>query len=217
MESLQQINYGVNNPQKTEKIMLKLKPYIQPFERYLARAELYGLMGDDFIKNPLSRPADSQISFSTSLPIEYLRNRLTYWEQIDTGGKFIPTLQVVLESEEGVAALNTSNSFRYHRSRKLRYGPHGIHEYRGKFFPQLVKSLINFAGLSADKIVLDPMCGSGTANCEARSMSMKTLGVDLNPLSVKISNIKTSFFDIDRQLLKEQVRSEEHTSELQSH
>ncbi len=205
MESIQRVNFGINNAQKTEKLVFKLKPYIQPFERYLARAELYGLLGADCIKSPLSSPADSQITFSTSMPVEYLRKRLAYWEQIGTGGEFSPSLQVILESEEGIGAQNSGKPFHFHRSRKLRYGPHGIHEYRGKFFPQLVKSLINFAGLSTNKIVLDPMCGSGTANCEARSMGMKTLGVDLNPLSVKISKIKTSLFDINRQLLKEQV------------
>lgn len=46
--------------------------------------------------------------------------------------------------------------------RVLRYGPHGAHEYRGKFFPQLVRALLNIAAVKRGDVVLDPMCGSGT-------------------------------------------------------
>ena len=184
--------------------VLKLKSYIQPFEKYLAQAELYGLLGQDLIESPLSQPASSKIFFSAPIPVEFLRRRLAYWEQV---GEWLlkPTLQVMLESDKGIDAFN-KNAHRLHKSRKLRYGPHGIHEYRGKFFPQLVRSLINFAGLSAGNVVLDPMCGSGTTNCEARSMGMKTLGVDLNRLSIEISKLKSSLFDVDLQMFEKNVR-----------
>lgn len=206
MKSKKQLNFDFINPEKKDRVSLKLKPYIKPFEKYLANAEIYGLLRSDNLSDPFSNPADFEINFSTSLPIEFLESRLAYWEQIGTCG-YKPTLQVILESEGGVNGSSNNKAFRYHKSRKLRYGPHGIHEYRGKFFPQLVKSLINFSGIRTDQIVIDPMCGSGTTNCEARSMGMRTLGVDLNPLSVKISNIKTSIFDVDQELLEGQVEN----------
>lgn len=204
MELGQQLRLGISSPGMTNNIVVKLKPYIQPFERYLARAELHGLLGREYIKDPFSEPAEAEMLFPSSISLEMLRNRLAYWEKIGSW-QLEPTLQVVLESEHGEYTANDDEVFDYHKSRRLRYGPHGLHEYRGKFFPQLVKSLINLAGLSPGSIVLDPMCGSGTTNCEARSMEMRTIGVDLNPLSVKVSQVKTSLFDVDEQLMKDQI------------
>jgi len=188
MELGQQLRLGISSPGMTNNIVVKLKPYIQPFERYLARAELHGLLGREYIKDPFSEPAEAEMFFPSSISLEMLRDRLAYWEKIGSW-QLEPTLQVVLESEHGEYTANDDEVFDYHKSRRLRYGPHGLHEYRGKFFPQLVKSLINLAGLSPGSIVLDPMCGSGTTNCEARSMEMRTIGVDLNPLSVKVSQV----------------------------
>jgi SAM-dependent methyltransferase len=73
----------------------------------------------------------------------------------------------------------------------LRFGPHGFHEYRGKFFPQLVRSLCNALSLEAGDLVLDPMCGSGTTLVEARALDLTAHGVDANPLSRLISKVKT--------------------------
>lgn len=178
------------------KLHLKLKSYIQPFERLLAQGELYGLVGQDYTSVPFSSPAESEVTLHTSTSPEFLHGRLAYWEQIGTW-RLQPTLQVQLEAEKNLNEFQDPLNFTFHRSRKLRYGPHGFHEYRGKFFPQLVRALINFAGLKPGKVVLDPMCGSGTTNCEARSMGMRTIGVDLNPLSVKISRVKTEMFNVD--------------------
>ena len=92
------------------------------------------------------------------------------------------------------------------QQRRLRYGPHDIHEYRGKFFPQLVKSLINTANIPESGIVIDPMCGSGTTNCESRAMGMITIGLDLNPLSVKIAKAKTSLLEVEIQELTDKSK-----------
>ena len=179
-----------------EQVHLKLKPYIQPFEQLLAQGELYGLIGDSYAKYPFSKPADQQVTLAQKNLKQDLFRRLAYWEQIGNLA-LEPTFQILLESEKHLTDLSGQSNFKFHKSRKLRYGPHGIHEYRGKFFPQLVKALINFAGLQPGEVVIDPMCGSGTTNIEARSMGMQTIGADLNPLSVKISRVKTSVFDLD--------------------
>lgn len=183
-----------------KEINLKLKTYIQPFEQYLANAELLGLMGNH--KNGMfSEPANKLEKISTSKPLSLFKDRLAYWEQIGLND-YVPTKQIALESEQGIKAIQNADAFRFHRARRLRYGPHRIHEYRGKFFPQLVKSLINLSGLKENSIIIDPMCGSGTTNCEARSMGMRTLGADMNPLSVMVSKVKTSIFDIKIETFK---------------
>lgn len=171
-------------------VTLELKPYIQPFERVLAKAELTGLLG---IQAPLGAEAKPYLTLcSNTVPVEKLRQRLAYWQQI---GEDVlePTLQARYEATSGGKSESLdSNIVDLPKSRRLRYGPHGIHEYRGKFFPQLVKALINFAGLTEGAIVLDPMCGSGTAICEARVMGMKAIGVDINPMAAKMSRFKAN-------------------------
>jgi hypothetical protein len=74
--------------------------------------------------------------------------------------------------------------------RCLRYGPHGIHEYRGKFFPQLVRALINISGVREGGLVADTMCGSGTTLVEASLRGCKSIGLDMNPLSVLMARTK---------------------------
>jgi site-specific DNA-methyltransferase (cytosine-N4-specific) len=184
-------------------IILKLKTYIQPFEKYLANAELCGLVNFN-----TKKPFEESANLTFRLPLsacnyEMLKNRLAYWEQIGTFDSE-PTFQVLLESEGDIHS-EGFEQVRFHKSRRLRYGPHGLHEYRGKFFPQMVKSLINFAGLQPSDIVIDPMCGSGTTNCESRAMGMRTLGLDLNPLSVKMSRVKTALYGNDSELLSKAV------------
>ena len=140
MNILQQMNLDFKDPILDSKIklLLKLKPYIQPFEQFLAQGELCGLLGDDYSERPFSTPATSQVTIYTSTIPELLVSRLAYWEQIGTW-KLQPTRQILLESEKYIEELSAGADFQFHRSRRLRYGPHGIHEYRGKFFPQLVK------------------------------------------------------------------------------
>jgi site-specific DNA-methyltransferase (cytosine-N4-specific) len=183
-------------------VTLELKSYIQPFERVLARAELAGLLGLKEMKEPLEEEAKPYITiFSDSVPVETLQRRLAYWQRIgDDVYEF--TLQVRYEATSNGEEAQNNGIEDLPKSRRLRYGPHDIHEYRGKFFPQLVKALINFAGLSEGATVLDPMCGSGTTICEARAMGMKAIGVDLNPLSVEISKLKADLLDVEPALLQ---------------
>lgn len=222
MERLQQLKLNIAAPQMT-KTVLKIKPYIQPFERYLANAELHSLMKDENIGDAFSKEAENEVHLPGFHRLDDLEERLAYWERIGSW-ELRPLRQVLLESGKEKSTVDIS-SFQFHRTRRLRYGPHGLHEYRGKFFPQLVKSLINFAGLSQHSIIIDPMCGSGTTNCEARSMGMRTFGIDLNPLSVFVAKVKTSLLDADRGMLKDQVEQtlkrldifdthKEHSSEL---
>jgi site-specific DNA-methyltransferase (cytosine-N4-specific) len=192
------------------KVTLEMKNYIQPFERILALEELKGLLNDVDLSN-VNLDKTGKISIDTNVSPEFLRLRLAYWEKIglDT---LKPTQQVIIESTQ---ANNGDYKLQYdllgdpiiniHQTRRLRYGPHDIHEYRGKFFPQLVKALINIAGINSGSIVVDPFCGSGTTNCEARALGMQTIGVDLNPLSVKISKTKTALVSVHPEELRNQT------------
>jgi len=61
------------------------------------------------------------------------------------------------------------------------YATHGLFPYRGKFHPQLIKALINIIGVKKNETILDPMCGSGTANIESALMGVNSYAIDLSP------------------------------------
>lgn len=73
------------------------------------------------------------------------------------------------------------------------YGTHGFHRYVGRFPSHLIRALINAFGATAEDIVLDPFCGSGTTLVEARMLGVKTIGIEISPLSAMISRVKSQF------------------------
>jgi hypothetical protein len=75
-----------------------------------------------------------------------------------------------------------------------RYGPHAMHEYKGKFNPQTPRSLILQSRLAANDVLLDPFCGSGTTLVEARQLGLQSVGIELHPLAHFVSLAKQSWF-----------------------
>jgi DNA modification methylase len=188
------------------KITLRLKPYIQPFERTLALSELSTLAGADI--KPADDRAEDPIVFevATKVPVDRLLDKLAYWESV-TAGETAYTTQALFEATSNVVRNGTplneiaerlpfSEAPPLPNRRCLRYGTHGIHEYRGKFFPQLVRALINMADIPEDGIVADPMCGSGTTVVEAVTGGFTGLGADINPLSVLMARTKSALLSI---------------------
>ncbi len=169
-----------------ESIKLEMKPYLQPFERELAMRELRAFLDPG---DPVTE-AYGFYTVRTKKREEVLRQYLAYWQRV---GRMVmePTVQKTLEfTQNGVSSTYERQDL--HNARRLRYGPHDLHEYRGKFFPQLVRSLMNISGIPDNAIVLDPMCGSGTTPCEALASGRSAIGADLNPLSVLIARVKAA-------------------------
>src|SRR5229473_1648117 len=75
---------------------------------------------------------------------------------------------------------------------KTGYATHGLFPYRGKFHPQMVKSIINIMGLKPGDTLLDPMCGSGTACIEASLMGIDSIGIDASPFCCLMGRAKYS-------------------------
>jgi DNA modification methylase len=98
------------------------------------------------------------------------------------------TWQALLENGENTKGTTRKDST---------YLTHGIHPYKGKFYPQLVKSLINVAGLSSGQTLLDVFCGSGTTLLEGYLNGLRTIGCDFNPLAAKIAHVKTQMPTIE--------------------
>ena len=194
-------------------ISLKMKPYIQPFEQRLAWLELDALLGIPAAER-ISSTNDSILLTTNKSPIK-LAQKLTYWESINCKRK-IYTDQVLREQTANVVRNQASfeqlekilpfeGEVSLPNRRCLRYATHGIHEYTGKYFPQLVRSLLNIADLGSKSCkVLDPMCGSGTTLVESVLENYSATGFDINPLSVFISKVKCSVIKKNPQLLKDE-------------
>lgn len=88
------------------------------------------------------------------------------------------------------------------------YLGHNLHIYKAKFFPRMVRVLINahLPDLNGKKL-LDPFVGSGTALYEAQMMGLEAIGFDLDPLSVEISRAKLSLAQIDPEQLFEAINT----------
>ena len=106
--------------------------------------------------------------------------RLTYFSAAVNGRAVAETLQSQLE-----------RAVRVGRTRQAtRYSVHGLHEYKGKFNPQVAKALLNIFGVRSGGCVLDPFCGSGTTLVECAHADVLGVGIDINPFAVFLSNAK---------------------------
>jgi Putative RNA methylase family UPF0020 len=67
---------------------------------------------------------------------------------------------------------------------------HGLHPYKGKFYPQLARSILNGCEIRSGSRILDPFAGCGTTLLEADLLKIDGLGLDTNPLAVLVANTK---------------------------
>lgn len=77
---------------------------------------------------------------------------------------------------------------------------HGLHYYKAKFFPRMARAMLNITAGNRDLSslsVLDPFVGSGTTLLEASQLGIHNMGVDIDPLSVMISQAKLNILALD--------------------
>ena len=185
----------------------RIKEYIQPFERRLALEELRALAGGPVTPVDGDDATASTFSVARSGDAGALRDALAYWHSV---GDPLDGLTTQLRREAtvefarngatggGLAEIMRARLLaKLPNKRCLRYATHGLHEYRGKFFPQLVRALMNIVKLPKGGVVLDPMCGSGTTLVEARLSGRTAYGLDMNPLSVFITDVKCRALTLD--------------------
>ncbi|RLI80146.1 hypothetical protein DRP05_01580 [Archaeoglobales archaeon] len=70
------------------------------------------------------------------------------------------------------------------------YAFHNLYPYKGKFYPRVVRTLINAFGLKEEDTILDPFNGSGTTTHEASLMGIKSVGIDITPMGVMLARLK---------------------------
>jgi hypothetical protein len=91
---------------------------------------------------------------------------------------------------------------------------HGFHSYPARLHPTTAASLITSLTEQRSTVV-DPFCGCGTVLVEARRLGRKAVGVDLNPLAVRLSRFKTHPLQLSErdELLLAAARVAEHAEE----
>jgi len=145
-----------------------------PYELALARREAETLLPEVVFSE-----TSTGLIVSGDFDMEIAR-RLVYFAGVSEGKRYAPTIQSQLERVNG-NGLNRQST---------RYSAHGLHEYKGKFNPQIVRAILNILDIPVGSRVLDPFCGSGTSLLECVHLGMNAVGTDINPLAVFIANAK---------------------------
>ncbi len=117
--------------------------------------------------------------------LDVLRKRLAYFKSVK--GKYTHYFHI----------LNRN------RTRSMnQYLTHWIYPYKGKFHPQMIRALLNIIGLREGETVLDPFIGSGTTAVEAQLLGINCIGIDISPLCVLQSKVKTESIHVLPQIIE---------------
>ncbi len=76
------------------------------------------------------------------------------------------------------------------------YASHDLHAFAAKFPPQLPRAFIRSLTRYGD-VVLDPMMGSGTTVVEALLEGRRGIGLDIDPLALRLSTVKTTRLELE--------------------
>lgn len=167
----------LRKPCKDDQIILKPVEYkLRPYEKKISDLERSSMIGSD------------KDEFSTD-DINVIKKikKLTFYKSYILNGTEFDTWQRILEHGS-----ETDTSGR----KEPKYLTHGIHPYKGKFYPQLVRPLLNILDIKEGETVFDPFCGSGTVLLEAVLNGCDAYGCDINPIAVEISKAKNSIFKV---------------------
>jgi site-specific DNA-methyltransferase (cytosine-N4-specific) len=158
---------------------------LQPFERDLAVEEASVLAG---------APADWQgdrirVATDGVDRVHTLVERLGLSRAVLTSEGELPTTQALLEVAAGGG-----------RRKVTSHALHGLHPYKGKFYPQLARALLNVCDVRLGDRVLDPFAGCGTTILEAALVGVRGIGLDANPLATLVSETKLRLlsYPVDR-------------------
>jgi len=161
---------GEKSPEGIIPLQAKLIENVQfIYELALAELELEALGAKFTVTNGLREfILDNQCDFNSIL------KRVAYFKTI--GGKVTDYYKLT----------------RYNRTKSVnQYLTHWIYPYKGKFHPQMIRALLNILNLAEEDTVLDNFIGSGTTAVEAQLLGINCIGIDISPLCVLQSKVKT--------------------------
>lgn len=146
-----------------------------PYEQVISSLERKELTG-----------ADTD-SFSLSADKISALKKLTFYRAYCLNGSDFETWQNTLEQGKSTESQTRKDP---------KYLTHGIHAYKGKFYPQLVRPLLNILHIPTGRVVFDPFCGSGTVILESILNGYNAYGCDINPIAVEIASAKNKILEV---------------------
>lgn len=150
------------------------------YELALAQLELQALGADFEVTNGLR-----EFKLLGTKNEDELRKRVAYFKVVK--GKPTDYFQIIQKN----------------RTRSVnQYLTHWIYPYKGKFHPQMIRALLNIIGLRHGDTVLDPFIGSGTTAVEAQLLGINCVGIDISPLCVLQSRVKTESIAVLPEIIK---------------
>ncbi len=154
---------------------LKLLDNIQfIYELALARLELQSFNPDLKVTNDFR-----EFELKDNGNLDVLKRRLAYFKTINGDYSDYYYLQ------------------KYNQTKSVnQYLTHWIYPYKGKFHPQMIRALMNIIKIQQGETLLDLFVGSGTAVLEAQILGVNAIGLDISPLCVLISKVKTESVDV---------------------
>jgi len=120
-----------------------------------------------------------------SVDCELLKRRVAYFESID--GHYSDYYYIQ----------------KYNQTRSVnQYLTHWFYPYKGKFHPQMIRSLLNIIEAKPGETILDPFVGSGTTALETQILGINCIAFDISPLCVLMSKVKTESIEVIGQILE---------------
>lgn len=130
----------------------------------LLKLELEGLT-DNFKINPTERNVELDNN------IDDIRLKIAHLEKVG-GEKTLYT--------EMVDKFGDTNAYAFHN----------LYPFKGKFYPRVVRTLINSFRLNSESLILDPFNGSGTTTHESSLMGIESTGIDITPIGTILAQLK---------------------------
>ncbi len=188
---------------------LHVQPYLQLKSEYrLLKLELESVFGE---KIHLDEPFSSVAIDSNEVDEGRLRE-LAFVKEIEadanSGRKTLILDAAYFEASAQFSQVKRMDVYdksikeNHSRAKESHYLTHGLHEYKGKFYPQIVRALLVCSKVKKEATVLDPFCGSGTTLVEASLMGHNSLGIEINPLGCFMSRVKVNTLTIDADSLE---------------
>lgn len=88
---------------------------------------------------------------------------------------------------------------------QLAYLTHGFFRYYGKFPSTLVSQIIRQFPIPDGGILIDNFVGSGTSLVEASRRGIRSVGIDINPISTITSKVKTKLYNTEKLLRDKKI------------
>lgn len=137
-----------------------------------------------------------------SLQIKDLIYRAAYIKSINGNSTIHFKTNTFKPSFEILSRSSKTKSYFENGAFSTGYATHSLFPYRGKFHPQLIKSLLNIIRIKKGEIILDPMCGSGTTNIEAALLGINSVAVDISPFCRLMTKTKYEALEAKKEELQ---------------